>query len=125
MNPNAALAPSPRLMHDIMPPYAAALARTQSPAPELAQQNESQSIPVKQEADTEPVMFPVDRPAEAKQEESQPTQQTPQPAVIEKNVQPIVHQASAPKINWLIIGAAVLVSSGLLFAAYIAFSQNS
>lgn len=130
MNPNIALVSTPRLMQDVMPPYAAALtnlqtSRSEAPTPT---QSPDANIPVKRESTEEAVMFPQVAEANKQENPAQPVvpeaHQEPTPAVAEKAHQPIQQTIDTPKTNWLIITMAVLVSAALFFAAYMAFSQN-
>lgn len=126
MQPNISIAQPPKLMHDVKPPYDAALLSTriasQNPAPTDAG---DQTIPVVKEGADSP-MFPQ----HIAQAAAQPIQAEAREAVKAQQVLPkvSVHEkprASGQKINWLVITLAVLVSSALFFAAYTAFKQSS
>jgi len=137
MNPNAVAAPAPRLMQDVVPPYARALHRTQAvpvaAAPKAAPETAVASVPVAtSESETIPVQqaqtpIEVATPqVEAAAVAEPATEQAPTSLAQEQvDAQPQVGQevvhAAKPTINWLAISLAVVVAAALLFAAYSAF----
>ena len=134
MNPNIAIAPAPKLMQDVTPPYADALPR-RSPAEDnqpLAV-DEQAEIPVHQpqalqESPAPSPMFPV-----ASAEQAIPAQPVEQAAPAPEATQHEAHQPTPAtrqpqnqvKTNWAVIGLAVLVASALLVVAFLAFRQSS